>query len=319
MKFIAEFCQNHNGDFDTLVDMIEQASMAGATHGKMQTIYSDNLTFRPEFEHGVMTDGKVAAIKRPYDQEYNRLKGLEISQDQSAKFVEICKKNNLIPMTTCFARSNMNEIIKAGFTSIKIASYDCGSYQMIRELKNNFQEITISTGASYNNEIEYASKILKGSNFAILHCVTQYPTPLSEMNLARMQWLSKFSKDYGLSDHSNVSEDGVWACKVAIYLGAKILERHFTILPSDQTRDGPVSITPNHLREIMDFSNLDSQKQLKHLDTNYENWKVMIGSEQRNMSHEELLNRNYYKGRFASHISREHGNQVIYNWEEIPL
>ena len=134
-KIIAEFCQNHNGDFDILKRMIEEAALSGATYGKMQTIFSKNLNFRPQFEEGLIINEEIYSIKRPFDDEFNRLKKLEISQTQMVEFVRLCKQNGLIPLTTCFARTDAKIIKELGFDEIKVASYDCASYPMIRELK----------------------------------------------------------------------------------------------------------------------------------------------------------------------------------------
>ena len=76
MKLIAELCQNHNGDENLLAKMIDDALEGGATHIKVQTIYSDDLTFRPEFEEGLERNGEKISIKRPWEIEYNRLKKL---------------------------------------------------------------------------------------------------------------------------------------------------------------------------------------------------------------------------------------------------
>lgn len=320
MKFIAEFCQNHNGDFNLLERMVAEAAEAGATHGKIQTIYSDNLSFRPEFENGVTVGEKVVAIKRPYQAEYDRLKKLELSIKDAENFIKLCEKFQIVPMTTCFARENINEIVEVGFGAIKVASYDCASFPLIRELADKFTDIVISTGATYDTEIKKTCEILAGREFELLHCVTQYPTPLSSMNLARIAWLKQFTPNVGLSDHSLVSRDDVWACKAALHLGATVLERHFTVLPPDQSKDGPVSITPLHLQDLVRFSNLGSADQEQELDDQCSNWKIMIGESERRLTDEELLNRAYYRGRFGS--SRAEGGgpaQLIYNWEETPL
>ena len=140
-KLIAEFCQNHNGDFDLLKKMIEASASAGATHGKMQTIFADTVAFRPQFEEGLTKNGVVKSIKRPYLDEYKRLKNLEISSSNTEKFVQICKENDLIPMTTCFVREHVNYLAELGFDSIKVASYDCASFPMLGEMSKKFDEI----------------------------------------------------------------------------------------------------------------------------------------------------------------------------------
>lgn len=320
IQIIAEFCQNHNGDFDTLVRMVEAAAESGATHGKMQTILADTIAYRPQFEEGLVVDGVTKSIKRPYRDEYDRLKGLEISTEESRRFVSVCRDHGLVPMTTCFTRAHVNMIADAGFESIKVASYDCGSFPMLRELMARFPEIVVSTGASYDDEIEHAATLLKDHAVTFLHCVTIYPTPLDQMHLARMEYLRKLMSRVGFSDHSLVARDGIVASKAALALGAQCIERHFTILPPDQTRDGPVSISPEHLRELADFSTLPVNERVARMDADHHGWRQTIGVSQRSLSDAELLNRDYYRGRFASpRPDTRDGTRMIFNWEETPL
>ena len=133
------------------------------------------------------------------------------------------------------------------------------------------------------------------------------------MHLNRMIWLRRYAKTVGFSDHSLVKRDGLKASKVALYLGADIIERHFTILDSEKTKDGPVSINSSQLKELVDFSKLVKQDQQDYIDKNIPEFKMMLGSEKRSLSDEELLNRDYYRGRFAFNKS----NKYIYNWEQL--
>jgi N,N'-diacetyllegionaminate synthase len=319
-KIIAEFCQNHNGSFDLLKKMVIAAADAGATHGKMQTIFSNTIAFRPQFESGLVQNGEVKSIKRAYLDEYERLKGLEITSSDTEKFIKICNENGLIPMTTCFVRAHVNHLYELGFSSIKVASYDCASFPLLRDLSGKFDEIIVSTGATYDGEVVHAAEILKNTNFSMLHCVTLYPTPLENMHMARMEWLRTLSPSVGYSDHSLVSDTGLLASKAALALGADIIERHFTLLPSGDTRDGPVSINKSQLAELVYFSKLDSDEKLSIMDIEYPNWKMVIGQKTRDLSNDELLNRDYYRGRFASPRSQSKTSErMIFNWEETPL
>jgi sialic acid synthase SpsE len=318
---IAEFCQNHNGDFDLLARMIDAAAEAGATYGKMQTIFADRIAFRPQFETGVEEKGVIRAIKRPYADEYARLKGLEISIADTERFVRRCEDAGVIPMTTCFARVDAKPLSEIGFRAIKVASYDCASFPLLRELSDLFDEMIVSTGATYDDEIEFAASVLDGTNFSFLHCVTIYPTPLNELHLSRMKRLRAFSKRVGFSDHSLVARDGLIASKTAIYFGAEIVERHFTLLPAEETRDGPVSINAEQLQELVSFSNLSAEDQKATLDEAAPGWSdIVVGNAERKLSAAELLNRDYYRGRFASpRDESSDGKSMIFNWEETLL
>lgn len=315
LTLIAECCQNHNGDFDILRRMVAEAAEGGATHAKIQTIFANDLSFRAEFEEGSTTaDGTVRVIKRPYQPEYDRLKGLELSYEQQRKFAEECKAAGLEPLTTAFNLTCIPYIRDLGWKTVKVASYDCGSLPLLEELAVNFEQIIVSTGASYDEEIDAAAALLNksGKKFALLHCVTIYPTPLEEMHLARMQWLKKKAKHVGLSDHTLVARDGVKAALAAVYLGAEIIERHFTILPEDQTRDGKVSIRKQHLQQIQAFAAFSKADQEAYLQEHVPEFKAMIGQETRALSPAELLNRDYYRGRFSNKLD----GQQIYNWED---
>ena len=324
VKLIAELCQNHNGDFVRVKEMVDAAVEAGATHVKIQHIHVRNLTFRPQFEEGSEYKGKQMSIKRPFESEYKRLKSLELSKSESKQFVDYVKSKGAVPMTTCFTRDSIQDLIDEGYEAVKVASYDCASYQLLRELAANFKEVIVSTGATFNNEIEKASSILKesGVEYSMLHCVTIYPTPLSEIHLARMEWLKGFSNNVGFSDHSLVERDGLLASKAAIAAGAKVIERHFTILEKDETKDGPVSIKPEHMRELADFTSLSKDEQDQEIESTLPNWKFKLkGSINRELSDTELLNREYYRGRFASpRLDGYHDSKfMIFNWEETKL
>ena len=318
MKIIAELCQNHKGNFSILKNMVQSASEYGATHVKIQHIYSKNLSRRGIFENGEIKNNKIITIKRPYKQEYKRLKKLELNRNDIIKFVTLCNQYKVIPLTTCFAREHIKEIKNLGFKEIKVASYDCSSYQMLRELKKNFSHIYLSTGASYNQEIKKASDILK-NNFSLLHCVTEYPTKINNVNLSRLNFLRNFSSEVGYSDHTNPEQDKLLASLSSIYFGAKILERHFTILPKDKTRDGPVSINPTELMIIKSFTKLSKTDQLKELKKLNFKRNILLGSKNLQMTHEEKLNRDYYRGRFVSFANDKRGKFEVFNWEETPI
>ena len=312
MQIIAEFCQNHNGDFEVLKDMIFLAKENGANYGKIQNIFADNLTLRKRFENGLIENNIVKVIKRPYESEYERLKKLELSYELQADFIEICRKVNLKPLTTIFSRDSLKKIISIGFKDIKIASYDCASEPLIRDVSSNFNHIFVSTGATFDKEIRLASSLLKDCDFTFFHCVTKYPTPLEEFNLKRMNYLRKFTNSVGWSDHSLVKRDGIKGTLAAIFYGADFIERHFTILPSSKTKDGPISITPKQLKDLVEFSKLDQKEKKIYLNEHFPDHSICLGMEKRKLSSEELLNRDYYRGRFASFLNEK----IIYNWED---
>lgn len=319
MKIIAELCQNHNGDKNLMLEMVVKAAEAGATHVKLQHIFADNISFRPEFENGGGLDPVFGHlwIDRAYDSEYRRLKDLELQPDAIRDFISVCRKYEVEPLTTCFCTQHIDELSSLGFREIKIASYDCASPYLLKAIGDSFEHIYVSTGATFDSEIQHAIEVLQ-SKFSLLHCVTMYPTPFDHLNLRRINWLRKFTDEsVGYSDHSKVSEVGVLPSLLAIQQGATIIERHFTILEEDESRDGPVSIAPDQLRELVNFYKADKKERgviLKQYEEDFD-FELALGTGELEMSKEEYSNRLYYRGRFAS-VKRENGiERHIYNWE----
>jgi sialic acid synthase SpsE len=312
VNIIAECCQNHNGDKETLKKMIHTAAEHGADYVKIQAIRSKDLSFRERFEKGkVDKTGKVLVIKRPYEQELERLAKLDLSLEEEFWFVNECKTAGVSPMTTVFNRTSVNEVKNMGYDAIKIASYDCASIPLLKDVKNNWNKIFVSTGATYDNEIQSAVDVLKGSDFELLHCVTIYPTPLNELHLNRIKFLSKFANNIGYSDHSKPATTGLWASKIALAMGASSIERHYTILEEHETKDGPVSINPSMVKELRIFADFDNQKQWDIIKKDFTDWEITMGNANRELSHNELLNRDYYRGRFSNKIN----NKETFNWQ----
>jgi sialic acid synthase SpsE len=310
INFIAEFCQNHLGSRKILREMIYKAVYSGASYGKIQSIRTKNLTFRKRFEKDFIIKNKLSINPRPYKEEYDRLKKLELSIDDEKWFVRECIKAGLKPMTTVFDKSTVDEIKDIGFEAIKIASYDCASFPLLKLVKKNWPLLIVSTGATFDNEVIKASNILKNHNFIFLHCVTIYPTPLEDLNLIRMNWLKKFTNDIGFSDHTSPSKSGLLASKLAITFGANWIERHFTVLDKTKTRDGPVSVNEKELKDIINFSELSSEKRLKVLKNYKKDFDKYLGNHNRDLTKLELHNRDYYRGRFASKIN----GKISFNW-----
>jgi N,N'-diacetyllegionaminate synthase len=320
IKIVAELCQNHNGSMRNVEEMVCLASENGASHVKIQNIQADMVTKRPQFELGVEVDGEVLAIKRPYQAEYDRLKKLELSFSDCEKFVKLCEKVNVVPLTTCFSHNSVQNIVDMGFKEVKVASYDCGSFPLIARLCGAFDTVHISTGASYNEEITQAVNILKHSNteYFLYHCVTIYPTPLHEMHLARLDFLSELSggNQVGLSEHSLYRQDGVLASMAALALGATCIERHFTNLSPEQSKDGPVSIDAKGLKQLAVFGGKSKTEQVDILNGLMPDWQdVLVGQADRKLSKTELLNRDYFRGRFGSIRDGYGPQQMILNWD----
>ena len=316
-KIIAELCQNHNGDLKILKEMVHAASEAGADYCKIQSIRSKELTHRKKFDEGLFKDGKTIVKKRPYDAELKRLKPLDLSEDDHFKFLEFCEEYKIKPTTTIFTRSRLKFIEQMKLDLIKIASFDCASHKMIEEVcSSDIPEIVVSTGTAYDEEIKKTVEILEKSKkkFTILHCVSIYPTPIEYANLNRINYLRSLHKSVGFSDHSKTEASGINLSVASLLFNVDYIERHFTIINRDATKDGVVSLKPNELAQLVKLAkNKDKNEIQKFIDDNFKDYEKCLGVEKRALTHEELLNRDYYRGRFASLNTK---NEYIYNWED---
>tara|TARA_B100001057_G_scaffold371772_1_gene375891 strand:- start:101 stop:1066 length:966 start_codon:yes stop_codon:yes gene_type:complete len=315
-KIIAELCQNHNGDKFILDEMVHSAKEAGADIIKIQSIDSKELVYRERFENGLIEGGKVKVIKRPFKPEINRLSKLDLSLKTQENFVALCEKYKVDSSITIFSLGKIGIVEKLGFNIIKIASFDCASHRLIEEIsKRSFKKIIVSTGVTYNEEIIKTSNILKSAekNFSLLHCVSIYPTPLEDANLSRINYLKSICKSVGLSDHSNPETTEHILSVMAFTMNIDYLERHFTILKKNETKDGPVSINPDQLKELAQLRNSDESIKIKYVNDRVPDNKLLLGKENRDMSNVELLNRDYYQGRFAS---KNINGEIVFNWDK---
>jgi sialic acid synthase SpsE len=276
MKIISELCQNHNGDMEILEAMIKSASKHSSIL-KIQTIKADTLTNRSEYENF-----------RPFEGEYNRLKGLELSKEDEKFFIEKCKEYNVESMTTIFTPKHAEYFNDLGYTNLKLSGYSIPAFDYGNKLKDfNFKKLYFSASSLTLDEISLTIKNLRELNidFCLLGCTCVYPTPLEKANLQNIPFYKFYFNldEIGYSDHSNPYEDNLLTTKLAIFQGVDVIERHFTVLKKDDTRDGKVSVTVDMLSELKRFSKLHKYAQYNELNK---------------FNEQQEFNHKYYRGRF---------------------
>ena len=317
VNLIAELCQNHLGDISIVEEMIHAAKENGADYAKIQSMQSKDLNYRERFEKGLIEGGLIKCKKRPFNQEYQRLKNLDLTYDDHFKFLELCKKYKIKPMTTIFTRNRINLIKKMNLEYLKISSFDCSSHSMIEDIISKVKSnIIVSTGGAYDSEIMNTVNILKKAKrkFTLLHCISIYPTTPEVASLLRIKFLKKLSNSVGFSDHSNPDIYSYDLSAMSKTLGATWIERHFTILKKNTTKDGIVSVNPSQLKELRKVIDLPNSQILKYLKKKYKsNLNKILGSTDRELTNEEILNRDYYKGRF---VSKTKSGKIAYNWDK---
>lgn len=276
MRIIAELCQNHGGSRESLEQMIKAAAES-CDIVKIQTILADSLTKRQEYED-----------YRPYTGEYERLKGLELSEEDEKFFIDKCKEYKVEPMTTLFSKNQIDRFNRLGYKKLKISGYAMHAFDYGLALKDlKFKELFFSTSSMTLDEIAKVVWNLDslGIKYTMLQCTCIYPTTIDKALLQNISFYKvHFDLDtIGFSDHSNPHTDGLLIPKLAIFQGVDVLERHFTIFDKDETRDGKVSITPAMAKELKEFSLLSSIEQYQELNR---------------FNETQCFNHDYYRGRF---------------------
>ena len=131
---------------------------------------------------------------------------------------------------------------------------------------------------------------MKDQLFALLHCVTVYPTPLNLCNISKIKFLKKYTPFVGWSDHTEFEKNRHTASLASILFGGKIIERHFTILKRSKTKDGIVSINPEDAREFIKLSKLKNSDIRDYLKDYNKDWKSCISSNSKKLSKIERNN-----------------------------
>jgi len=285
--------------------MVKLAKRSGASYAKIQALYSKDLVYRAQFENPNISRFEMY---RPFQAELARLQKLDLSIEDETSFVKYCFDIGIEPMITVFTKSGVERAFGAGFKKIKIASYNSTDLDLINSVIGFATDLFISTGATTIKEVELLCGFLNNSNsecnVTLLHCKTEYPNILTSVNLNRMIWLNKFGFRVGFSDHTaTFNNDGTriqlrnLPSKVAIHLGASVLERHFTSLNPNETKDGKISVLEDDLVELKNFSKLNKVQQSDYLMKYSDEVNSILGSNNYEPSVEEWFNRSYYKGR----------------------
>ena len=237
---IAEAGGNHNGSLKKAYKLVDIAKHAGADYVKFQTFKADTLVSKnaPKAKYQKRNVKKIS--------HYELIKKLEMSYDMHVKLIKYCKLKKIKFLSSPFCIESFNLLKNFNLDYIKIPSGEITNLPFLRHIKKFNNDIILSTGMSNINEINNALKILKKKNrkIILLHCNTEYPTPLGDINLNAMTFLKKrFNVEVGYSDHS----PGTQVPIIAVALGAKVIEKHFTISKKMEGPDHAASLNPKEL------------------------------------------------------------------------
>ncbi len=242
---IAEIGNNHQGNVKKCLDMILAAKNSGASAVKLQKRNNKEL-FTKEFYNSnydnINSFGKSYGKHRDF---------LELGEDEYKEIINFCDSIGITFFCTPFDFSSLEFLEKINLKLYKIASADVDNLELIREIAKTKKPIIISTGGSSYEEIESAkNEICKyHRNFSILQCTSQYPAEFNNLNLNVITELKKRYPEniIGYSGHDN----GIAMAVAAYVLGARIIEKHFTLNRTWKGTDQVFSLTPEGMRKMI--------------------------------------------------------------------
>ena len=271
---IAEAGVNHNGSTEMAKKLVDAAAEAGADYVKFQTFKSANL---------VLKNARAANYQQKNMQEnalsqYQMLKNLELTYEDHVKLIEYANSQGIKFLSTAFDLESVQLLANFHLGLWKIPSGEITNYPYLRLIAQQHEPVILSTGMSTMEDIESAVRVLLDNGLpldylTILHCNTEYPTPMCDVNLRAMNKIaSVFHTHVGYSDHTL----GIEVPIAAVALGASVIEKHFTLDRSLQGPDHKASLEP---------------QELKNMVTAIRNVEVALGSPEKKVTDSEEKNK----------------------------
>ena len=252
---IAEAGVNHNNDLDTALKLCDAAKKAGADVVKFQTWKTENL-----ITHNVSQADYQSRNTRFQESQFDMLKKLEFSYDKFRKVKDYCNNIGIAFASTADEQESLDFLIELGIPFIKIGSGDIGNVSYLRYIGSKGLPIILSTGMSTLADVDISLTALcdggiSREKITLLHCTTNYPCLYDEVNLNAINTLrSAFRLSVGYSDHTIGTEVAV----AAVTLGAKVIEKHFTLDCNMEGPDHVASTEPDEFRHMVD--------QIRHIE-----------------------------------------------------
>ena len=244
---VAEAGVNHNGDVDQAHRLIDAAAQAGADAVKFQSFVTEEVIIPdvPKARYQVETTGEPGS-------QYAMLKSLELTPEEHASLKAHCEEAGILYLCTPYEEQSVDMLDGMDVAAFKIASTDTTNIPLLRYIAGKGRPVVLSTGMSTLSEVEEAVNTLLGGGLegkvVLLHCTSEYPAALGEMNLRAMHTMRQaFACPVGLSDHT----EGIGASQWAVAMGACMLERHFTLDRGLPGPDHQASLEPDELAALV--------------------------------------------------------------------
>lgn len=245
---IAEAGVNHNGDLELARRLIDAAAEAGADLVKFQTFKAESLVTATARKADYQTRNSGGG-----ETQHEMLRRLELSPEAHHELIAHCAARGIGFFSTGFDLESVDFLVSLGLDKFKIPSGEITNLPYLRHVGRHGKEVILSTGMATLGDIEAAIEALEQagtprSMLTVLHCTTEYPTPMNEVNLRAMQSIGQaFGVAVGYSDHT----PGIEVAIAATALGASVIEKHFTL---DRNLPGPdhkASLEPQELKAMV--------------------------------------------------------------------
>jgi N,N'-diacetyllegionaminate synthase len=246
---IAEAGVNHNGIFENAKKLVIAAAEAGADYIKFQTFKTDKIVTKKARRAAYQEND----TNNEDDSQYNLLQKLEMPEEWHFKLIEIAAQNGIKFLSTGYDNESIDFLDKLGLPLFKIPSGEITNKPYLQQIAKKCKPIILSTGMANMKEIKAAINIfieygVPKEEIIVLHCNTEYPTPMEDVNLKAMANIQKtLDVKVGYSDHTI----GIEVPIAATALGAAVIEKHFTL---DRNLPGPdhkASLEPGELKVMI--------------------------------------------------------------------
>lgn len=244
---IAEAGVNHNGSIELAKKLIDKGAEAGVDAVKFQSFKANKLvTVNAE-----KAEYQKANMGNNTDNQYEMIKKLELDYDKHQELMDYATDKGVMFLSSAFDLDSIDLLVDLDLSVFKVPSGEITNLPYLRKIAQTKKPVILSTGMASMGEIEAAVEVLKdngSTDITILHCNTEYPTPMGDVNLTAMNTIQEaFKVKVGYSDHTL----GIEVPIAAVALGAEVIEKHFTL---DKTMEGPdhkASLEPSELREMV--------------------------------------------------------------------
>lgn len=237
---IAEVGSNHNNDFDTALRLIDAAADTGADAVKFQT-------FKAEKHYSK----KTPTFKYLNSSTYELIKKLELPREWQKKLKEYCDKKKIIFLSSPCDTEAVDQLFELDVQAYKISSFDMVDLGLLEYMAKKGKPVIVSTGMADYEEISDVFKTMKKVNndqLILLQCTSLYPAPPELSNLSSMNTMENmYGCICGYSDHTV----GIHIPIAAVALGAKVIEKHFTLDKNSEGPDHKFAIEPHELKELV--------------------------------------------------------------------